>query len=90
VELEGKRHTLLWKCFRRLKPVTKPQADCLQANSCAAAKRKAEEAVAAAEEALPPSIPLAQGEFLLQEEETCVWMLQRGGYACKMSPQVCV
>ena len=63
----------------------------------AAAQRDAEvsvAAVAAAEEEdleipprIPPSPPPAQQT---KEEETCVWLLQRCRYVCKMTPQVCV
>ena len=52
------------------------------------------EAVAAAEAEdlqIPPRIPTSPPPAQQkQEEETCVWLLQRCKYVCKMTPQVCV
>jgi hypothetical protein len=63
----------------------------------AAAQRNAEESVAAVAAAegedleMPPGIPTSPPPAQQKkEEETCVWLLQRCTYVCKMTPQVCV
>ena len=73
--------TMRWVC--------KPGMKCKGAVALAplaAAEMNAEETVAAAEDEIleiPPRSPPAQ------KEETCVWLLQRCRYVCKMTPQVC-
>jgi len=82
--------TMQWVC--------KPGMKCKGAVALAplaAAEMNAEENVAAAGEAIleiPPRFPPAQKEETraAQKEETCVWLLQRRRYVCKMTPQVCV